>query len=108
MQPKTLLFLATLLTTALAIPATPPTADDTNIVARDDNNMGIDSGDVSTKATYNWQAKGGCKTDWADRCRTQCLGEAADKSWVCKEIDSDISSSGCLVGWNTCECTCFW
>jgi hypothetical protein len=26
---------------------------------RDDDNTGIISGDVSAKATYNWQAKGG-------------------------------------------------
>lgn len=107
MLPKSLLFIAAFLATASAVPATPPTAN-TNAVARDNNEAASDNGEMSTQATYDWQASGGCKTDWAGRCDSQCVGEATKKGWVCKEIDSDITSSGCFVGWNTCECTCFW
>lgn len=54
------------------------------------------------------QASGGCKTDWAGRCNAQCIGEASQKGYKCKDIDSDITGSNCFIGWSTCECTCFY
>ncbi|KAL2147993.1 hypothetical protein VTI28DRAFT_49 [Corynascus sepedonium] len=73
-----------------------------------DTNTNAD-GSVSSRAIKKWQAKGGCKTDWAGRCKTQCMGEAMQKGYKCgrNAIDSDISSSHCIPGWNVCECTCF-
>lgn len=63
--------------------------------------------DVTILATHKWQAVGGCKTDWNIRCHQQCIGEAKTKGFTCTNVDSDITSQGCFVGWNTCECTYF-
>lgn len=65
-------------------------------------------GDASILATKKWQAADGCQTDWAGHCNAQCIGEAEQKKYKCKNIDSDITGSGCVVGWSTCQCTCFY
>ncbi|KAK4146677.1 uncharacterized protein C8A04DRAFT_25603 [Dichotomopilus funicola] len=65
-------------------------------------------GEASIQATKKWQAADGCQTDWAGHCNAQCVGEAEQKGYKCKNIDSDITGSGCVVGWSTCECTCFY
>ncbi|KAK4031397.1 hypothetical protein C8A01DRAFT_21369 [Parachaetomium inaequale] len=101
-----LLFLA-LATAVAAAPAPEPPAD-TNAVEANTATASEAGGDVSILATKKWQASGGCKTDWAGRCNAQCIGEAKQKGYNCKNVDSDITSSGCFVGWNTCECTCFY
>lgn len=74
-----------------------------------ENSQPADGNDgVSILATRKWQASGGCKTDWAGRCNAQCIGEASQKGYKCKDIDSDITGSNCFIGWSTCECTCFY
>jgi cytochrome c553 len=92
---KFTLLLATLITAAAAAPAPEAAA------------APAEAGDVSTLATKKWTASGGCKTDWAGRCNAQCIGEAKQKGYKCKEVDSDITGSNCFVGWSTCKCTCF-
>lgn len=100
MQLKFLLGLLTAATAAVALPAADNQAADAVAAPADD---------VSVLAMREWQASGGCKTDWAGRCNAQCIGEAKQKGYKCKNIDSTISSNGgCVWGWNTCECTCFY
>jgi hypothetical protein len=97
-----LLFLA-LATAVAAAPGPETPAVDAN------TNTNADSaGDVSILATRKWQANGGCKTDWSQRCHEQCVGEAQKKGYSCTDLDSDITGSNCFIGWSTCECTCFY
>ncbi|KAH7202896.1 uncharacterized protein BKA55DRAFT_531280 [Fusarium redolens] len=58
-------------------------------------------------ATCQWQAVGGCETDWKDRCDAQCVGEAVKKGYKCEDVTSHITGSNCLWTYSTCECTCF-
>ncbi|KAL2151632.1 hypothetical protein VTH82DRAFT_6730 [Thermothelomyces myriococcoides] len=63
---------------------------------------------IHARATKKWEAAGGCQEDWAGRCHSQCTGEAKKKGYKCKNVDSAITSSGCWLGWNVCDCTCFY
>ena len=97
MQVKSILLISgfTALATCTAIPAPVAVADDATIQAR---------------ATQQWTASGGCKTDWGGRCYAMCLGEAQTK-WPnldCTSVSGVISGSNCWVGWNICRCTCFY
>lgn len=65
--------------------------------------------DLEQRATCNkklkWQG-GGCETDWADNCYDRCYRQGDGKKCCMNSIDADITSQGCFVGWNTCECSC--
>ncbi|KAL0942104.1 uncharacterized protein CTRU02_204867 [Colletotrichum truncatum] len=63
--------------------------------------------DNTVLAQKNWQAAGGCKTDWDEnrRCLTQCMGEANSKCRGWKSMTAVIQG-GCVWGWNTCRCVC--
>lgn len=67
MQVKALLVLIGSLALANAAAAPNPQATEVEIVE--------ESGPlVSRAADINWQATGGCKTDWGDRCNAACRG----------------------------------
>ncbi|KAK4189444.1 hypothetical protein QBC35DRAFT_514031 [Podospora australis] len=57
-------------------------------------------------ADINWQATGGCKTDWANRCNAACRGEAQQKKYTCTSVKSKIWRQSCVFGWSVCDCTC--
>lgn len=65
-------------------------------------------GSVSIKRIKKWQAKGGCKIDWASRCEAQCIGEGVQKGYKCgcENMYTDIWRSKYFPGWNICECAC--
>ncbi|KAK4244936.1 hypothetical protein C7999DRAFT_34702 [Corynascus novoguineensis] len=52
-------FTAVVLALTTAVAALPTTDTNTNA-----------DGSVSIRAIKKWQAKGGCKADWAGRCKT--------------------------------------
>ncbi|KAL2130908.1 hypothetical protein VTI74DRAFT_5792 [Chaetomium olivicolor] len=92
--------LLALVTAVAAIPApenhapAPPADDNAAVTTTTTTDTTEQGGNISIMATKKWQAKGGCKTDWAGRCNAQCRGEAQQKGYKCKDVDSDITSSG--------------
>ena len=115
MQPQILL-INIFLALAVAAPAPAPSeqqAEDvvagtlqgtaTAVAAADDDNGGF-----STQALKNWQAAGGCKTDWDEdnRCLNQCIGEANGGKCPRWKTMQGWIQGGCLPGWNTCGCNC--
>ncbi|KAL2268826.1 hypothetical protein VTJ83DRAFT_3672 [Remersonia thermophila] len=67
----------------------------------------VEARDVEVRAAdITWQASGGCKTDWANRCNAMCRGEASKKGYKCLQIKSKIWRQSCVFGWSVCDCTC--
>ncbi|KAJ5619709.1 hypothetical protein N7510_003693 [Penicillium lagena] len=62
---------------------------------------------VTTAAAHNWQAAGGCKTNWGGRCLNTCKTEAKAKNYSCTEFKDDIWKSDCFLGWEVCDCGCW-
>jgi hypothetical protein len=99
MQPKTLLvILGGFAAVALAAPSPIPA----------DNAVDAPAGSLAPGSVYQWQAAGGCETDWNKHCQQECVYEVDQHGWACSDITSAIEGSGCFIGWSTCECTCFW
>ncbi|RYO97537.1 hypothetical protein DL765_011138 [Monosporascus sp. GIB2] len=100
MQPKTVL-----LTLFIAVAAALPSPED---VVRDKATNPAATGDVSIMAQKNWQAAGGCKTDWDEdrRCLKTCIGEA--ETGKCRNWKSmtAVIQGGCAFAWRTCRCIC--
>lgn len=62
---------------------------------------------LNTRAEYKeWNASGGCKTDWAGRCQSTCKKEAKAKGYSCDKITSNIWKEDCWLGWSVCDCVC--
>lgn len=106
MQPKTLL---TTLFIAIAAAHPSPAESTTDITQGTEKNAFVNTvdTDMSTLAQKNWQAAGGCKTDWDEdnRCLSTCIGEANSKCIGWKSMTAVIQG-GCVWGWNTCRCVC--
>ncbi|KAK1763240.1 fungal-specific transcription factor domain-containing protein [Phialemonium atrogriseum] len=77
MQPKSLLVLLTGVIAAVAAAPTPEPE--------------LQDRDEVEARSKSWTAEGGCKTDWADRCNAQCIGEGVKKHGCTK---SDVRSVG--------------
>ncbi|RYO74275.1 hypothetical protein DL766_003483 [Monosporascus sp. MC13-8B] len=104
MQPKTIL-----ITLFIAVAAAFPSPQDAvQDVVQDKVTNPSASGDVSIMAQKNWQAKGGCKTDWDEdrRCLKTCIGEA--ETGKCRNWKSmtAVIQGGCVFAWRTCRCIC--
>ncbi|KAK0633994.1 hypothetical protein B0T14DRAFT_508183 [Immersiella caudata] len=107
MQPKFLL-VNFLITLAAAAPSPQTGTDEVADVLQGTATSGAaDNGGFSTLALKNWQAAGGCKTDWDEdnRCLNQCIGEANSKCPGWKTMQGWIQG-GCVLSWRTCRCNC--
>ncbi|KAL1840123.1 hypothetical protein VTJ49DRAFT_779 [Mycothermus thermophilus] len=111
MQAKFLLALFGSFAIASAAATPNPQAEVTDIVVIETSGpVGlpeVEARDVEARAAdINWQATGGCKMDWADRCNAMCRGEASQRKYSCKQIKSKIWRQSCVFGWSVCDCTC--
>ncbi|KAK0702454.1 hypothetical protein B0T21DRAFT_300199, partial [Apiosordaria backusii] len=71
--------LLTTLFVALAAAAPSPQIEEVpDVLQGTATNPNAEGGGVGIIALKNWQAAGGCKTDWDEdnRCLNQCIGEA--------------------------------
>ncbi|VBB84417.1 Putative protein of unknown function [Podospora comata] len=98
MQSKALILLLTGLVAAVSGAAAP--ANEVEIIEESTGPLNARQADIT------WQATGGCKTDWANRCNAACRGEASQRSYSCASIKSRIWRQSCVFGWSVCDCTC--
>jgi hypothetical protein len=115
MQPKILL-VNIFIALAVAAPAPAPSEQAEDITgllqgtatATDAAAAASGDGGFSAQALKNWQAAGGCKSDWDEdnRCLNQCIGEANGGKCPRWKTMQGWIQGGCLPGWNTCRCNC--
>ncbi|KAK4442648.1 hypothetical protein QBC34DRAFT_387081 [Podospora aff. communis PSN243] len=55
---------------------------------------------------HPWQG-GGCEKNWGGGCAQRCKNQAGKENCCAGTTGSFVDGSGCIWGWETCECYCY-